>query len=834
MALTPPRTNRWQSWSNGLVLRLVLGGLCLLALWNVLHRQDSFSSHLTDAQMMAILTTHCPALRQQPDVLGCLPDPTGIRLITDRPALMPTKVAGFPVLIEPPPPHLPPPPGVIMLRPDGPDPQPTLSDCPPGYAELQKYRWRFCNSPANPQPLPTSLMIPPVAGVPYARAETIFQRQDFMQLPGVQSVSLGANGIVVQTTEPALIPSTFEGLPVRTEKPKGVPYLTNHTRTTLLSPLKGGMAIGPSSGPGGGTLGGFVWSGGEPWLVTAAHIFPSKCGDVPPCSANLPLHQCRNTATAQRPGIPVKLAPERTSPAPPTVSTLMRWTQLTNNVTVKADVAAGPVNVNDYPISRRLEDFSNMVTGNVAAPMRGDRITIVSSMSSATLSNRSYESPHALPGQVTAATMHFTNADGMSGTADDGWPIRSCGENTIIVKYQDVFEVEADADPPGSSSTPMSNQINRNYVLEGTSGALVIDGNGDILGMEFGSRKVALNNDILFTRTAYAAKASNIKTALKFEKWVGSETVPVQGNLVSVGRQNKGRPTLRGWAHDPLNPNASLKAEVYVDGKQGTGTKVNWGTATDPMWTITADKAHTGMSGTEKISGKHGLQEWLPPQYSTSPFYLYALAPGDTTGFLLNDSPLTPTWPKGHQAINPRDGDPDENSKPQRIAISVTNDDKNYPPTNYPVHPNAKKAVEEVLKIVWDNNATPSITSININSTLRGPMPDSKKSPHISGRGLDINQINEKPVRCAHPDFATNTDCTALMKNKKSVAENMKTWVTALQDAFWADCRVTEVLGPVRNKTKYGAKPRAKTIRKHRDHIHITAHPITRSTPCPP
>lgn len=812
MSLALPRTdNRRQSWPTGFILRAVLGGLCPLALWGVLYQADTTSPRLTDAQMMTILQTHCPALRQQPDVLGCLPDPTGIRLITDRPALMPTQVAGLPIVTEPPPPHLPPPPGIIVLRPEGPDPQPTLSHCPPGYTELQKYRWRFCNSPANPQPIPTSLMIPPIAGVPYTRAEAIFQRQDFIQLPGVQSVALEADGIVVQTTEPTLIPSSFEGLPVRTEEMTDVFRLANHTITKPPSLLRGGVAIGDGVAIGGhinvGTLGGFVWSGGEPWLVTAAHNFPSKCGNVPPCPVCTPsssscraLHECRDTATSERPGIPAKLAPRRTSPAPPTVSTLTRWTPLTHGVTTQVDVAAGPVNVDTHPINRSpegfrtlvdsLKSFRSMVTGYDANPMMDEPFAVLSAP----------DKSHTNIGR-TGATMRNETVTRFA-----------CG-SIREVNYKDLFVI-------GTTDRVIS---------QGTSGGLVINGDGRILGMHL---LIHADPDLAFI--GLAAKAKNIKTALKFEKWVGSETVPVQGNLVSVGRQNKGRPTLRGWAYDPLNPNASLKVEVYADGKRGAGTKVNWGTATDPIWTITADKAHTGMSGAEKISGKHGLQEWLPPQYSTSPFYLYALAPGDTTGFLLNDSPLTPTWPKGHQAINPRDGDPDENSKPQRIAISVTNDDKNYPPTNYPVHPNAKKAVEEVLKIVWDNNATPSITSININSTLRGPMPDSKKSPHISGRGLDINQINEKPVRCAHPDFATNTDCTALMKNKKSVAENMKTWVTALQDAFWADCRVTEVLGPVRNKTKYGAKPRAKTIRKHRDHIHITAHPITRSTPCPP
>ena len=202
-----------------LSLRTILGSLLLISVYGISYQQDRSPVRLTDTQMMAILTTHCPALRRQPDVLGCLPDPAGIRLITDRPALMPTQVAGLPVITAPPLPHLSPPPGVIVLRPEGPDPQPTLSHCPPGTTEQQKYRWRFCISPTDPQPIPTGLMTPPIAGVPYTRAEAIFKRQDFMELLGVQSVGLEVDGIVVQTTEPALISSTFEGLPVRPSPP---------------------------------------------------------------------------------------------------------------------------------------------------------------------------------------------------------------------------------------------------------------------------------------------------------------------------------------------------------------------------------------------------------------------------------------------------------------------------------------------------------------------------------------------------------------------------------------------------------------------------------------
>ena len=510
--------------------------------------------------MLAILTAHCPALRQQPDVLGCLPGSTGIRLITDRPALMPTEVAGLPVVTEPPPPHLPPPPGVIVVRAEGAAHRPTLSECPAGYTEVQKYRWRFCLSETDPQPIPTGLMSPPIAGIPYIDAEAIFQQQDFMDLPGVQSVSLGAAGIVVQTTEPALIPSTFAGLPVRTEAPQGVFHPINHTLDTLLSPpRKGGIAIGPSSGPGGGTLGGFVWSGGEPWLVVAAHNFPAKCGEVPPCPACDPddadcpaLHQCPHDDTN---GILAKRAP--LSPTPPTVSTLTRWTQLTHGATVKTDVAAGFVDVQAHPLSRRLQDFGRMVTGHVAAvSMRNTPVTIISAADRASYWGRSYKSSHVLSGKVTAVTTNLIEDDDGD---DDRVGMRCPGE--IRVNYRDVFEIQVNAQPPDESGETV---IHRDYILPGTSGALVIDGSGRILGMMFNGvqdvrERAGRVVDRRFTRKAHAMKAKYLKTALKFEKWVGSETVPLEGALVSLAGV---RPQMRGWAYDPLHPRAALTVEV--------------------------------------------------------------------------------------------------------------------------------------------------------------------------------------------------------------------------------------------------------------------------------
>ena len=57
---------------------------------------------------------------------------------------------------------------------------------------------------------------PSISGIPYAEAQAIFSRHPFDGLAGVLGVQLEAGGIVVRTTQPDLIPASFEGLPVQT------------------------------------------------------------------------------------------------------------------------------------------------------------------------------------------------------------------------------------------------------------------------------------------------------------------------------------------------------------------------------------------------------------------------------------------------------------------------------------------------------------------------------------------------------------------------------------------------------------------------------------------
>ena len=133
----------------------------------------------------------CPAFLAEVYVVDCwtgyVDEELHIAVVTDSPALVPAEVDSIPTITMPPP---------APPTEDGSD-NPESSSPPPS------------TEPQNPS----------IAGIPYATAIEILRRQNFMAVAGVISVGLDANGIVVTTNQPALVPSTFEGLPVRTEAP---------------------------------------------------------------------------------------------------------------------------------------------------------------------------------------------------------------------------------------------------------------------------------------------------------------------------------------------------------------------------------------------------------------------------------------------------------------------------------------------------------------------------------------------------------------------------------------------------------------------------------------
>ncbi len=351
--------------------------------------------------------------------------------------------------------------------------------------------------------------------------------------------------------------------------------------------------------------------GGEPWLVTAAHIFPSACSDTspcPPCNTSpctdaeeqggvKLLHECPDSHTN---GILVNLQPEATSPKA-TNSPLTRWTPLTDGMKLKAEVATGFMDASLFPTSRRLEevrqgveDFRRMLTGRTAEPLMMGSVTTVSSRTSGSLTINNTSYPFTSPYHVVTSTVTMPMANVTVPRVE--------GREGVCNKtkhYQEMIRMER--------STPS---------VPGTSGALVIDDNGNILGMHLLATYTRSSSED--TYKTWAARAEHIKEILRFDTWVGSETIPLRGGFQVV--KNKATPPvpqqLTGWAVDPLNPGAALPVEIYVGGPKGTGTRVGTLTAK----TTRADVKVRG------YSGDHGFTWDIPSTRTSTPeWYVYAL-----------------------------------------------------------------------------------------------------------------------------------------------------------------------------------------------------------------
>lgn len=172
-----------------------------------------------------------------------------------------------------------PPLGVIVLHPGGVREQ--ADSCPTGFEEKAAAGWRFCVDSKNPEEIPP-LMIPPVAGIPYETVKEITARHtaELLKLPGVTTIMLGADGIIVETDNPSIVPQSVEGVPVKTQPSQKRRFL-NHSQNSPLNPVNGGVVTSDSNAKGSGTLTGVVLSQGKPWLVTAAHLISRPLNSNP-------------------------------------------------------------------------------------------------------------------------------------------------------------------------------------------------------------------------------------------------------------------------------------------------------------------------------------------------------------------------------------------------------------------------------------------------------------------------------------------------------------------------------------------------------------------------
>jgi hypothetical protein len=185
-------------------------------------------------------------LRKNPNVFGIVPRNDHILIVTDRPNVVPKMVEDVEVKIQEPPPHLPAPKGVVVVFDDGTYKiREHQQKCErPYHIERRHYRWRFCTSESQSY-LPTRIMIPPVAGIPFEKAKEIYLRHAewLYNLPGVTHMELNNKGIVVGTSQPEQLPSDIEGLPVIIEKPRPkniIDGADNHTSNSSVAPLQGG------------------------------------------------------------------------------------------------------------------------------------------------------------------------------------------------------------------------------------------------------------------------------------------------------------------------------------------------------------------------------------------------------------------------------------------------------------------------------------------------------------------------------------------------------------------------------------------------------------------
>lgn len=237
---------------------------------------------------------------------------------------LPSEIEGLPLIIEPIY-LLPPPSGVIVLRSDG--TRREANECSRESKEFVQFGWRFCLEPGVAS-IPTEMMQPPIAGIPFEEALKILERhrEFLMSLPAVESVGMGDGAISVYTANPEAVPSEIEGLPVKTKPPLGPGVLLNHTQTTPVRPLHGGTAIVSGTQ---GTLTGVALSEGKPWLIFPAHLL-STCGDPSPCPPpDFPLNTCpHNVEIVGAPGTQRLGEVPGTQPPFPLIGFVQRWTPL--------------------------------------------------------------------------------------------------------------------------------------------------------------------------------------------------------------------------------------------------------------------------------------------------------------------------------------------------------------------------------------------------------------------------------------------------------------------------------------------------------------------------
>ncbi|MBM4256012.1 MAG: hypothetical protein FJ147_08960 [Deltaproteobacteria bacterium] len=137
-----------------------------------------------------------------------------------KPAVLPNALRAIPPFLDALPvkvqPHyiLPPPAGVVVVAMNG--STSIQRECPATYEVAPMFDWVFCMPPQYAGLPPSSMLLPPIAGIPRVEAANVVERnrEKLMKIPGVSSLHLSDEGVGISSSEPEKLPPHVEGVPV--------------------------------------------------------------------------------------------------------------------------------------------------------------------------------------------------------------------------------------------------------------------------------------------------------------------------------------------------------------------------------------------------------------------------------------------------------------------------------------------------------------------------------------------------------------------------------------------------------------------------------------------
>jgi hypothetical protein len=335
------------------------------------------------------------------------------------------------------------------------------------------------------------MMALPIAGIPYEKVDEIMRRHEseLLTRPGVHSVELGKNGIVVKGENPSVVlPKVIEGVPIEfqlEEKPGPIQRLSHTTTSTStpVRPIGGGAGIGLISNNTvfGATLMPLGVSACGLWLVLPAHgIIPEACNPSP-CTDDL--DNCLNRYSEFNTK-KVTQPPGSTS----TIGQVIKWHRLVGGGDI-LDVAAAYLD----------SDFNQ---GN-------------SSLCAQRSILQSTQSP-------------FTGDERVPSVDDTVFVISALDPHVISAKVQRVdYNEDGDAQPcsAGLGTFPHNVRIRsqgRAWAF-GDSGSPIITGDGRLVAILTWSRRDPEDN---LLRRGGGLMASHIRSFFGLLRWYGHNTYP--------------------------------------------------------------------------------------------------------------------------------------------------------------------------------------------------------------------------------------------------------------------------------------------------------------------